>query len=190
LDGARLCRHHTARILAEQAAYFPHATRVRPDRAATLLQRHGGELRRQSRAHVPLGIGPWHVVSGSQHPGGDGARHLQLRHERSLDLPGAAVRRADAPRIAVVHEWLLDFAGSERVLREILEVLPQADLFSLIDRPDEELRGAIPRRATATSFLQRLPRPQRWLRYYVPLMPLAVKQLDVSAYDIVISSSH
>jgi len=100
------------------------------------------------------------------------------------------VRPAAAPRIAVVHEWLLDFAGSERVLREILEALPQADLFSLIDRPDEELRAAIPRRATAASFLQRLPRPQRWLRYYVPLMPLAVKQLDVSAYDMVISSSH
>ena len=100
------------------------------------------------------------------------------------------MRPAAAPRIAVVHEWLLDFAGSERVVREILEVLPQADLFTLIDRPDEELRAAIPRRATATSFLQSLPRPQRWLRYYVPLMPLAVKQLDVSAYDIVISSSH
>ena len=95
-----------------------------------------------------------------------------------------------APRIAVVHEWLLDFAGSERVLREILDVLPQADLFALIDRPEEELAAAIPRRAKATTLLQRLPRPQRWLRYYVPLMPFAVKQLDVSAYDIVISNSH
>lgn len=94
------------------------------------------------------------------------------------------------PRVAVVHEWLLDFAGSERVVREILEVLPQADLFALIDRPDDELRGAMPRRARATTFLQRLPRPRQWLRYYVPLMPLAVKRLDVSAYEIVISSSH
>ena len=94
------------------------------------------------------------------------------------------------PRIAVVHEWLLDFAGSERVLRDILETVPQADLFALVDQPDEELRTAIPRRAKATSFLQRLPRPRRWLRYYVPLMPLAVGQLDVSAYDIVVSSSH
>jgi glycosyltransferase involved in cell wall biosynthesis len=93
-------------------------------------------------------------------------------------------------RIAVVHEWLLDYAGSERVLREILEVVPAADLFVLIDRPDEELRAAIPRRARATSFLQHLPRPHKWLRYYVPLMPLAVRGLDVSAYDIVISSSH
>jgi glycosyltransferase involved in cell wall biosynthesis len=93
-------------------------------------------------------------------------------------------------RVAVVHEWLLDYAGSERVVREILEVVPEADLFVLIDRRDEELRSAIPRPARATSFLQRLPRPQQWLRYYVPLMPLAVRGLDVSAYDLVISSSH
>lgn len=93
-------------------------------------------------------------------------------------------------RIAVVHEWLLDFAGSERVLRDILQVLPQSDLFVLIDQPDDELRGAIPRRAKQTSFLQWLPRPHRWLPYYVPLMPLAVRQLDVSGYDTVISSSH
>jgi glycosyltransferase involved in cell wall biosynthesis len=100
------------------------------------------------------------------------------------------VSSAAAPRIAVVHEWLLDYAGSERVLREILDVLPQADLYALIDRPDEELRSAIPRRAKATSFLQRLPRPRQWLRYYVPLMPLAVRQFDLARYDVVVSSSH
>jgi glycosyltransferase involved in cell wall biosynthesis len=97
---------------------------------------------------------------------------------------------ATGPRIAVVHEWLLDFAGSERVLREILDLLPQADLFALLDLPDEELKNAIPRRAKATSFLQSLPRPRRWLRYYVPLMPLAIEQFDLSGYDIVVSSSH
>jgi glycosyltransferase involved in cell wall biosynthesis len=95
-----------------------------------------------------------------------------------------------SPRIAVVHEWLLDYAGSERVLREILDLYPQADLFALIDLPDSELKAAIPRRARATSFLQSFPRPRKWLRYYVPLMPLAIEQFDLTAYDIVISSSH
>jgi glycosyltransferase involved in cell wall biosynthesis len=94
------------------------------------------------------------------------------------------------PRVAVVHEWLLDYAGSERVLREILEVLPDADLFALIDRRDAELREAIPHPTKATSFLQRFPRPQRWLRFYVPLMPLAIERLDLSDYDLVVSSSH
>jgi glycosyltransferase involved in cell wall biosynthesis len=93
------------------------------------------------------------------------------------------------PRVAVVHEWLLDYAGSERVVREILETLPHADLFALIDRRDAELAAEIPRPAT-TSVLQHLPRPAKWLRYYVPLMPLAVRGLDVSGYDIIVSSSH
>lgn len=97
---------------------------------------------------------------------------------------------ASGPRIAVVHEWLLDYAGSERVLGEILGIFPQADLFALVDSPDAELAAAIPRRAKATSFLQAMPSPRRWLRYYVPLMPLAIEQLDVRGYDIVISSSH
>ena len=94
------------------------------------------------------------------------------------------------PKVAVVHEWLLDYAGSERVLREILAVVPDADLYALVDLPEEELREAIPKRAKATSFIQSLPRPRRWLRYYLPLMPLAVEQFGLSAYDIVISSSH
>ena len=93
-------------------------------------------------------------------------------------------------RVAIVHEWLIDYAGSERVLKEILALLPGADLFTLIDRPDEDLRRAIPRRAKATTFLQSLPNPRRWLPYYVPLMPFAVEQLDVSGYDVVLSSSH
>jgi len=94
------------------------------------------------------------------------------------------------PRVAVVHEWLLDYAGSERVLREILEVFPTADLFVLVDRRDEELAGAITRPSKATTFLQHVPAPRRWLRYCVPLMPLAVGQLDLTGYDIVLSSSH
>ncbi|MGA8006245.1 MAG: glycosyltransferase family 4 protein [Burkholderiales bacterium] len=97
---------------------------------------------------------------------------------------------APQPRIAVVHEWLIDYAGSERVLREILDLYPQADLFTLIDVRDDELRAAIPRPARATSFLQSFPAPRRWLRYYVPLMPLAIEQFDLAGYDIVISSSH
>jgi glycosyltransferase involved in cell wall biosynthesis len=96
----------------------------------------------------------------------------------------------DSPRVAVVHEWLLDYAGSERVLRGILEAFPDADLFAMVDQPDEELRAAIPIRAKATTFLRHLPAPRRWLRWTVPLMPLAIAQLDLSGYQIVISSSH
>ena len=100
-----------------------------------------------------------------------------------MTLPGGL-------RIAVVHEWLFDYAGSERVLEQMLALYPQADLFALAALPDEELMRAIPKRVTATTFLQSLPNVRRWLPYYVPLMPLAIEGLDLSGYDIVISNSH
>jgi glycosyltransferase involved in cell wall biosynthesis len=110
------------------------------------------------------------------------------------DPPGANCRQPMSLlaglRVAVVHEWLIDYAGSERVVREMLDLLPHAALFALIDRPDADLQRALPRRANATTFLQSLPNPRRWLPYYVPLMPFAVEQIDLSGYDLVISSSH
>ena len=93
-------------------------------------------------------------------------------------------------RIAVVHEWLLDYAGSERVLAEILRCFPQADLYALVDRMSEGDRAHIGGRRARTTFLQRMPGIPKHLRYYVPLMPIAIEQLDLSGYDVVISSNH
>ena len=76
--------------------------------------------------------------------------------------------------VFAAQELKIGYVNSERVLREILDSYPQADMFTLIDARDDELRAAISRPATATSFLQSFPRPRRWLRYYVPLMPLAM----------------
>lgn len=93
-------------------------------------------------------------------------------------------------KIAVVHDWLTVYTGSERVLEQILLVYPQADIFSLVDfLPPERrefLRGKTPR----TSFLQHLPLARQKYRQYLPLMPLAIEQFDLSDYSIVISSSH
>ena len=93
-------------------------------------------------------------------------------------------------KIAIVHEWLSTYAGSERVLEQLLELYPQADLFAVVDvLPDSErafLRGRVPK----TSFIQRLPWAKTRFRAYLPLMPLAMEQLDLSAYDLVISSNH
>jgi glycosyltransferase involved in cell wall biosynthesis len=93
-------------------------------------------------------------------------------------------------RIAVVHDWLWDFAGSERVLAEILRCLPQADLFALIDRMPEAERAPLGGRRARTSFLQGMPGAGRHRAWYLPLMPIAIEQLDVTGYDLVISSSH
>jgi len=93
-------------------------------------------------------------------------------------------------RIAVVHDWLIDYAGAERVLAEILHCFPQADLFSLIDRMPAAERAPIGERRARTTFLQGMPGVVSHLKYYLPLMPFAVEQLDVTGYDLVISNSH
>lgn len=79
--------------------------------------------------------------------------------------------------------------GGEAVLEAILDMYPEADLFTLVlDRA--KLSPALARRKIRTSFLQRLPGASRYYRHLLPLMPLAVSSLDLSAYDLVISSSH
>jgi glycosyltransferase involved in cell wall biosynthesis len=93
-------------------------------------------------------------------------------------------------RIAVVHDWLIDYSGAERVLAEILRCFPRADLFALLDRMPAEARAPLGGKTARTTFLQGMPGIVGGLRYYLPLMPLAVEQLDVTGYDLVISNSH
>lgn len=93
-------------------------------------------------------------------------------------------------RVAIVHDWLVTYAGAERVLEQMLYCFPQADLFSLVDFVPEADRGFILNKPVTTSFVQKLPFARRKYRVYLPFMPLAVEQFDVSAYDLVISSSH
>ncbi len=95
-----------------------------------------------------------------------------------------------APKVALVHEWLVDHSGSEKVLEQMLRVFPDADLFSLVEFLPDELRPFIQHKKVTTSFIQKLPLARKHYRNYLPLMPLAVEQLDVSDYDIVISNSH
>lgn len=92
---------------------------------------------------------------------------------------------------AVVADWLVTYAGAERVLCEMLKTVPHADLFSIIDFMDEASRNKYFQGKKAnTTFIQRLPFAEKKYRNYLPLMPLAIEQLDVSKYDVVVSSSH
>jgi glycosyltransferase involved in cell wall biosynthesis len=93
-------------------------------------------------------------------------------------------------KVAIVHEWLESYAGSERVVEQMLELFPDADLFAVCDFLPESERGFLKGKQPITSFVQRLPRARRWFRYYLGLMPLAVEQFDLSGYDLVLSSSH
>ncbi len=89
-----------------------------------------------------------------------------------------------------MHEWFVNYAGSERVLEQIIRLYPEADIYSLIDfLPDME-RGFLSNKEVKTSFIQYLPMAKSRYRVYLSLMPFAIKQFDLSGYDVIISSSH
>lgn len=93
-------------------------------------------------------------------------------------------------KVAVVHDWLTGYAGGEKVLEQILKIWPEADLFTVVDFLADHERGFIQGKRAKTTFVQRLPRAAKSYRSYLPLMPIAIEQLDLSAYDVVLSSSH
>jgi len=93
-------------------------------------------------------------------------------------------------RVALVHDWFTVYAGAERVVEQILRVLPQADVYALVDFLEGEARGFLQGKSVRVSFIQGLPKARQHYRAYLPLMPLAIEQFDLRGYDLVISSSH
>lgn len=93
-------------------------------------------------------------------------------------------------KIAIVHDWLVTYAGAETVLAEMLQLYPTADLYSIVDFMPEQSRTFLAGRPVHTTFVQQLPQAGKRYRSYLPLMPLAVERMDLSGYDLVISSSH
>ena len=93
-------------------------------------------------------------------------------------------------KIAIVHDWLVTYAGAERVLEQILICYPEADLYSLVDFLDKNEREFILNKHVQTSFIQNMPLAKKKYRNYLPLMPFAIEQFDLSQYDLVISSSY
>lgn len=93
-------------------------------------------------------------------------------------------------KVAVIHDWLTVYAGAERVLEQILLCYPDADLFSIVDFLPAEKRGFLMGKTPQTSFVQALPFARAHYRQYLPFMPLAIEQFDLSEYELVISCSH
>lgn len=93
-------------------------------------------------------------------------------------------------RIALVHDWLDTWRGGESVLAELCRIFDAADLFALVDFLPEQDRAKLGGRRATTTFLQRLPYARRGFRHWLPLFPRAIETLDVSGYDLVISTSH
>ena len=111
-------------------------------------------------------------------------------HPATVQAARPRPTRTAGLRVAIVHEWLDTYAGSERVLEQLLLCFPSADLFAVVDFVAEPERKFLHGRKVHTSFIQRLPFARRHFRHYLGLMPLAIQQLDLSGYDLVISSNH
>ncbi|MGB9768383.1 MAG: glycosyltransferase family 4 protein [Dictyoglomus turgidum] len=92
-------------------------------------------------------------------------------------------------RVAVVHDWIVNIGGAEKVLKAILELFPDADVYTLVYLKDT-LRKLGINNKVYSSFISGLPFAKTKYSYYLPLMPLAIEQFDLSKYDLVISSSH
>lgn len=95
---------------------------------------------------------------------------------------------ADHGRVAIVHDWLTGMRGGERVLEALLRIHPDADLFTMVHVPGRvspEIEG----RRVVTSFLDRLPLAHRAKHLWLPLFPWAIESLDLTGYDLVVSTS-
>lgn len=113
-----------------------------------------------------------------------------LTAEETGDGPTGGRRaplRSRELRVALVHYWLVGSGGGENVLSAMLEMFPDADVFTLVHKP-EFSRRIVPPERLRTSFLQRLPGASRFHRALLPLMPMALENLDLSGYDLIISS--
>jgi hypothetical protein len=84
-------------------------------------------------------------------------------------------------KTAIVHEWLVNYAGSERVVESFTNIWPEADVFSLVDFLNDEQREIILNGKRAiTSFIQKLPFARKKHRNYLPLFPKAIESFDLS----------
>lgn len=93
-------------------------------------------------------------------------------------------------KIAIVHDWLVTDAGAEKVLRAIIDLYPDADMFSIVDFLSSNDRETVLNgKFVKTSFIQKLPYARKYFRNYLALFPYAVESFNFTSYDLIISSS-
>lgn len=90
-------------------------------------------------------------------------------------------------KVAIVHYWLIGMRGGERVVEALLDLYPDADLFTHVYDP-AAVSAKIRSRVVRATFINRLPQAKKRYQSYLPLMPLALESLDLSGYDLVLSS--
>lgn len=90
-------------------------------------------------------------------------------------------------RVAIAHHWFVTQGGGERVAEVLAGIFPDADIFTLVSTSEQIPGGLLGRRIT-NSFLQRIPGSRRIHRHLLPFYPSAAKRLDLTEYDLVLSS--
>ena len=93
-------------------------------------------------------------------------------------------------KVAIIQEWLVTVGGSDKVVKAILDVFPEADIYTLVAKKEVCDELGIPWERVHTSFIQKMPLGTKKHRSYLPLFPYAIEQFDLRGYDVVISSSH
>ena len=91
-------------------------------------------------------------------------------------------------RIALIHDYLNQYGGAERVLEAFAEIYPSAPIYTLLHNP-RQLRGAFSGKKIQTSFLQKIPLAKSRHRIFPLLMPMAIEKFNLSNYDVVLSDS-
>ncbi len=92
--------------------------------------------------------------------------------------------------IGIVADWLVTYAGAERVIKEFVDLYPDSQLYSVVDFLSDDSREHFHGKKAKTTFIQKLPSSKKKYQKYLPFMPLAIEQLDVSSHDVILSSSH
>lgn len=93
-------------------------------------------------------------------------------------------------KVAIIQEWLTTMGGSEKVVKAISEIFPEADIFALVVNKDLIKTLGFENKNVKSSIIQKLPFAKKKYRAYLPLFPFAIEQFDLRDYDIVISSNH
>ncbi len=91
-------------------------------------------------------------------------------------------------KVAIVHDWLTNYGGAERVVEAFLEIFPNADIYTSVYN-EKNMGQIFPKEKVKTTFLQKLPKATKLYTKLLPLMPRAFERFDLSEYDLVISSS-
>ncbi len=90
-------------------------------------------------------------------------------------------------KVAIIHYWLVNMRGGEKVVEALLDIYPKADIYTHVIDPDK-ISNKINQRVVGTTFIQKLPKVAKHYQKYLPLMPYALEQLDLRQYDLIISS--